>query len=83
MQIDHPTKRLRELFEVPITLRNAEWGELFNLVAFAAPLKPRGDGLFTGSAAMRDRTMVLVRAEDADGITGWGEIWCNFPSVGA
>jgi L-alanine-DL-glutamate epimerase-like enolase superfamily enzyme len=32
---------------------------------------------------MRDRPMVLVRAEDADGIAGWGEIWCNFPAVGA
>jgi L-alanine-DL-glutamate epimerase-like enolase superfamily enzyme len=32
---------------------------------------------------MRDRPMVLVRAEDADGAVGWGEIWCNFPSVGA
>ena len=37
----------------------------------------------TSFGAMRDRPMVLVRAEDADGITGWGEIWCNFPSVGA
>lgn len=27
--------------------------------------------------------MVLVRAEDADGVVGWGEIWCNFPNVGA
>ena len=27
--------------------------------------------------------MVLVRARDADGAVGWGEIWCNFPAVGA
>jgi D-galactarolactone cycloisomerase len=32
---------------------------------------------------MHDRPMVLVRAEDTDGIAGWGEIWCNFPAVGA
>ena len=33
--------------------------------------------------AMRDRPMVLVCVEDQDGAVGWGEIWCNFPSVGA
>jgi len=32
---------------------------------------------------MRDRPMVLVRAEDVDGVVGWGEAWCNFPAVGA
>lgn len=32
---------------------------------------------------MRDRPMVLVRAEDVDGVSGWGETWCNFPTVGA
>jgi L-alanine-DL-glutamate epimerase-like enolase superfamily enzyme len=37
----------------------------------------------TSFGTMRDRPMVLVRAEDTDGITGWGEIWCNFPAVGA
>jgi L-alanine-DL-glutamate epimerase-like enolase superfamily enzyme len=26
---------------------------------------------------------VFVRLTDADGITGWGEIWSNFPTVGA
>ena len=32
---------------------------------------------------MRDRPAVLIRAEDADGVVGWGEVWCNFPSCGA
>ncbi len=32
---------------------------------------------------MRDRPMALVRVRDKDGATGWGEIWCNFPAVGA
>lgn len=32
---------------------------------------------------MRDRPVVLVRLIDADGYVGWGEIWCNFPTVGA
>jgi len=37
----------------------------------------------TSFGTMHDRPMVLVRAEDANGIAGWGEIWCNFPQVGA
>lgn len=32
---------------------------------------------------MRDRPMALVCVEDRAGITGYGEIWCNFPVVGA
>jgi D-galactarolactone cycloisomerase len=31
----------------------------------------------------RDRPMVLVRATDRDGATGWGEVWCNWPAVTA
>ena len=27
--------------------------------------------------------MVLVKLTSDEGITGWGEIWCNFPNVGA
>lgn len=37
----------------------------------------------TSFGLMRDRPMVLVRAQDETGAVGWGEIWCNFPSVGA
>lgn len=37
----------------------------------------------TSFGVMRDRPMVLLRAEDADGAAGWGEVWCNFPTVGA
>jgi L-alanine-DL-glutamate epimerase-like enolase superfamily enzyme len=32
---------------------------------------------------MHDRPAVVVRAEDSDGAVGWGEVWCNFPTVGA
>ena len=32
---------------------------------------------------MRDRPMALVSVDDADGVIGYGEIWCNFPVVGA
>ncbi|MFN0185638.1 MAG: mandelate racemase/muconate lactonizing enzyme family protein [Aquabacterium sp.] len=31
----------------------------------------------------RDRPMVLVRVVDVDGAEGWGEIWSNWPAVGA
>jgi D-galactarolactone cycloisomerase len=37
----------------------------------------------TSFGIMYDRPAVLVRAEDCEGHVGWGEIWCNFPSVGA
>jgi D-galactarolactone cycloisomerase len=37
----------------------------------------------TSFGIMRDRPMVLVEVEDRDGVTGWGEVWCNFPTVGA
>ncbi|MBO9641710.1 MAG: mandelate racemase/muconate lactonizing enzyme family protein [Pseudacidovorax sp.] len=31
----------------------------------------------------RDRPFTLVRITDADGAQGWGEIWANWPAVGA
>lgn len=37
----------------------------------------------TSFGIMRDRASVIVRLADADGAEGWGEIWCNFPGVGA
>jgi D-galactarolactone cycloisomerase len=37
----------------------------------------------TSFGVMHERPMTLVRVEDVDGVVGWGEIWCNFPSVGA
>ena len=37
----------------------------------------------TSFGIMYDRPAVLVRLEDKDGAHGWGEVWCNFPSVGA
>jgi L-alanine-DL-glutamate epimerase-like enolase superfamily enzyme len=33
--------------------------------------------------AMSERVAVFVRLTDADGVSGWGEIWSNFPTVGA
>jgi D-galactarolactone cycloisomerase len=37
----------------------------------------------TSFGSMRDRPTLFVRVEDGDGQTGWGEVWCNFPSAGA
>jgi D-galactarolactone cycloisomerase len=37
----------------------------------------------TSFGVLRDRAAVVVRAIDEDGREGWGEIWCNFPTVGA
>lgn len=37
----------------------------------------------TSFGTMHERPAVFVRVEDHDGATGWGEIWCNFPSCGA
>ncbi len=33
-------------------------------------------------ARMKGRNGLLVRIQDDAGIEGWGEIWCNFPSIG-
>lgn len=44
---------------------------------------PVADPVVTAFGALSERVSVLVRAEDADGAHGWGEVWCNFPSYGA
>ena len=37
----------------------------------------------TSFGQMNDRPMVIVRLVDEDGVAGFGEIWCNYPAVGA
>jgi len=37
----------------------------------------------TSFGIMKDRPAVLLRVVDPDGTYGWGEIWSNFPVVGA
>lgn len=44
---------------------------------------PIDEPVQTSFGIMHDRPAVLVRVIDSDGVEGWGEIWCNFPSVGA
>jgi D-galactarolactone cycloisomerase len=49
-------------------------------LVFRAPI---AEPVQTSFGIMYDRPAVLVRLEDSDGTVGWGEIWCNFPGVGA
>lgn len=37
----------------------------------------------TSFGMMRNRPALFIRVVDAEGAEGWGEVWCNFPSVGA
>lgn len=51
-----------------------------DVFVFRAPADPP---VQTSFGIMRDRPAVLLRVTDADGAIGWGEVWCNFPVVGA
>lgn len=44
---------------------------------------PIGMPIKVAFGTFRDRPMVLVRVVDVDGTEGWGEVWCNWPAVGA
>jgi L-alanine-DL-glutamate epimerase-like enolase superfamily enzyme len=44
---------------------------------------PISTPVVTSFGTMTDRPAVVVRIEDIDGAVGWGEVWCNFPNVGA
>ena len=50
------------------------------IFVFRAPIEK---AVRTSSGIMHDRPAVLLRLEDEDGMHGWGEAWCNFPSCGA
>ena len=39
--------------------------------------------VLTSLGTMHDRPALFERACDTDGVVGFGEVWCNFPSVGA
>ena len=51
-----------------------------DVFVFRTPADPPVE---TSFGTMRDRPAVLLRVRDRDGAEGWGEIWCNFPVVGA
>ena len=44
---------------------------------------PLATPVVTSFGRMNDRPAVFVRVDDEDGEHGWGEVWCNFPAVGA
>lgn len=58
----------------PLTLVGVE--ALVFRVPLATPVQ-------TSFGLMHDRPACFVRVVDETGTTGWGEIWCNFPQVGA
>jgi D-galactarolactone cycloisomerase len=47
---------------------------------FRAPI---AEPVLNAFGAITARPMTLVSITDSDGVVGWGEIWCNFPQVGA
>ncbi|MHA1564143.1 MAG: mandelate racemase/muconate lactonizing enzyme family protein [Alphaproteobacteria bacterium] len=49
-------------------------------IVLRAPIR---EPVRTAFKTMQDRPALIVRAQDADGTVGWGEVWCNFPSCGA
>ena len=59
---------------LPLNLRTIE--PLVYRVPLATPVR-------TSFGVMHDRPALLLRVRDQDGIEGWGEVWCNFPAVGA
>jgi D-galactarolactone cycloisomerase len=54
--------------------------EKLEAFVFRAPSTPP---VRTSFGIMYDRPAVLVRVTDRSGAIGWGEVWCNYPSVGA
>lgn len=56
--------------------------QLTSLEAFAFR-GPIDEPIKVAFGTFEDRPCVLVRAVDADGTEGWGEVWCNWPQVGA
>ena len=39
--------------------------------------------VMTSFGTMFDRPAVIIKIDDDEGYTGWGEIWCNYPTCGA
>ena len=59
---------------LPITIASIE------AFAFRVPVQTPIKVAF---GTFRDRPFVLVRVVDTDGAEGWGEVWANWPAVGA
>jgi D-galactarolactone cycloisomerase len=64
----------RQIECVPVTPASVE------TILFRYPVKTP---VQTSFGIMHDRPALFVRIADEDGTVGWGEVWCNFPSIGA
>ena len=53
---------------------------LASVEAFAFRV-PIAEPIKVAFGTFRDRPIVLIRVVDTDGAEGWGEAWCNWPSV--
>ena len=71
---NHEAYPMTEIALPPLTLRTIE--PLVYRVPLETPVR-------TSFGIMHDRPALLLRVTDADGVEGWGEVWCNFPAVGA
>ncbi|MCE7529228.1 mandelate racemase/muconate lactonizing enzyme family protein [Polynucleobacter sp. IMCC 29146] len=49
-------------------------------IVYRAPI---AEPVQTSFGLMHNRPALVLMLEDRDGNLGWGEIWCNFPTVGA
>src|SRR3546814_6000836 len=47
---------------------------------YRAPIKAP---VQTSFGVLKDRAAVILQVVDNDGAVGFGEVWCNFPTVGA
>jgi D-galactarolactone cycloisomerase len=56
--------------------------QLVSIEAFAFRV-PIATPIKVAFGTFRDRPCVLVRVVDVEGTEGWGEVWCNWPAVGA
>ena len=59
---------------LPLSLRSID------VLVYRAPLKTP---VQTSFGIMHERPALLLRITDQDGSEGWGEVWCNFPAIGA
>lgn len=64
-----------------VTIPNAEPIQIAHIQAYALSVKPPV-GPVSSLGNMPVRNAVLVAITSKQGVTGWGEVWCNFPPRG-
>jgi D-galactarolactone cycloisomerase len=74
IQEDFAASRVHVMTSLPFALRSVQ------AFGYRYPLTTP---VITSFGRMPNRPAVFVRAEDTDGVVGWGEVWCNFPAPGA